>query len=224
MNKELIINNLTSAYQQALDDKIAQAQSAYMRDQFPFFGIMTKNRDIIHKYIIKQADITDQKDLIDLIYSLWSKQERDYHYFASDLAIKYKKICDANFIETIKFMIINKSWWDTVDNIAVNILGPLIEKHPELSNIIDTWVTDSNFWVRRSALLFQLRYKKNTDAAKLFSYCKQLAHEKEFFIRKAIGWVLREYSKTDPVAVKEFIAQNKNILSPLSIKEGSKYT
>jgi 3-methyladenine DNA glycosylase AlkD len=88
---------------------------------------------------------------------------------------------------------------------------------------MDRWIEDPYLWIRRAALLYQLRWKQETDEEKLFSYCQKTLHEKDFFIRKAIGWVLREYSKTNPKAVKKFISSHRNHLSNLSIREGSKY-
>ncbi len=88
---------------------------------------------------------------------------------------------------------------------------------------MDNWITDENMWIRRSALLFQLRWKEKTHKEQLFNYCIKTMHEKEFFIRKAVGWVLREYSKTDPISVRNFIQENRSHLSGLSLREASKY-
>ena len=92
-----------------------------------------------------------------------------------------------------------------------------------MNEILDKWITDENLWIRRSAILAHLKHKENMDQEKLFSYCIQCAHEKEFFIQKAIGWVLREYSKTQPEGVSNFIEENNELLSNLSIREGMKH-
>jgi 3-methyladenine DNA glycosylase AlkD len=126
-------------------------------------------------------------------------------------------------LEIFEYLIRTKSWWDTVDDIAANLVGPLLSDYPELIKVMDSWIQDENIWIRRTALIFQLKWKKQTDTNRLFTYCGQVMHERDFFIRKAIGWALRQYSKTDPVAVKQFIQDNQFKLSPLSIKEGGKY-
>jgi len=120
-------------------------------------------------------------------------------------------------------MIRTNSWWDTVDTIAPNLVGHLVKTHHELTKLMDQWIEDPYLWIRRAALLHQLRWKEMTDEETLFRYCQKTMHEKDFFIRKAIGWVLREYSKTNPRSVKKFIAKYQSNLSPLSIREGSKY-
>jgi 3-methyladenine DNA glycosylase AlkD len=126
-------------------------------------------------------------------------------------------------LQTYANMIRMKSWWDTVDDIAANLVGMLLLDHPELVQAMDDWIQDEFLWIRRTALIFQLKYKQQTDCTRLFGYCTTVMHERDFFIRKAIGWALRQYSKTDPIAVKQFIQTHQHALSPLSVKEGSKY-
>jgi 3-methyladenine DNA glycosylase AlkD len=118
-------------------------------------------------------------------------------------------------------LITTKSWWDSVDSIAP-LVGELARKYPELvEENINHWSKHDNYWLRRASILFQLKYKDETNEALLYDYMVKNADSKEFFIQKAIGWALREYSKTNPKSVKAFIEGNQ--LAPLSIREGSKY-
>ena len=120
-----------------------------------------------------------------------------------------------------EFMIINKSWWDTVDMIASHLVGTHFKRFPGLiPAYTEKWMASGNFWLQRTALLFQLKYKKETDVELMSDLIKRLAGEKEFFIRKAIGWVLREYSKTDPEIVINFVENQQ--LSNLSRTEALK--
>ena len=119
-------------------------------------------------------------------------------------------------------MIVNKSWWDTVDYIAVKLVGKHFENFPELiPKHIKTWNSSGNLWLNRTAILFQLQYKKKTDINLLFDIIEKQAGSREFFIQKAIGWVLREYSKTDENAVRKFVMQTN--LSSLSKREALKW-
>jgi 3-methyladenine DNA glycosylase AlkD len=121
-------------------------------------------------------------------------------------------------------MIREGAWWDFVDEIAVNLVGAVLGNFPAKTRpIIERWIDDPDLWIRRTALLAHLKHKQATDAAKLFDHCLRRAHEREFFIRKAIGWALREYSKTEPRAVRAFLANNRQRLSKLSFDEGSKH-
>ena len=121
-------------------------------------------------------------------------------------------------------MIREGQWWDYIDSISQNLVGKLLENHRiEMNSILDKWIEDDDLWIRRSAILAHNRHKQNTDSQKLFDYCLRCANEKEFFIRKAIGWALREYSKTEPEVVSNFIEEHNELLSNLSKREGMKH-
>jgi 3-methyladenine DNA glycosylase AlkD len=218
-----LINDLEEIFRQNGDIAESKSKSAYMRDQFPFFGIQTPVRRTLQKPLFKKHPIQDERHLKQILVDLWGREQREFQYAALDMASTFRKHASSQLLELYESMIRTKSWWDTVDELAVNLIGPLVTKHPNLIGVMDSWVEDENLWIRRSALLFQLKWKKQTDTQRLFTYCSTLMHENDFFIRKAIGWALRQYSKTDPKAVKGFIHNNQSKLSPLSIKEGSKY-
>jgi 3-methyladenine DNA glycosylase AlkD len=134
---------------------------------------------------------------------------------------KFGKKTTREFIDLYVFMITTKSWWDTIDYIAANLVGKHFSRYPDqIPAYTEKWMNSGNFWLQRSALLFQLKYKKETDLNLLFDFIERLAHEDEFFIRKAIGWALREYSKTDPETVIKFVESHD--LKPLSRKEALK--
>ena len=120
-------------------------------------------------------------------------------------------------------MIILSDWWDIVDVLAVHPIGSLCLNYPDLRIEVDSWIYHENYWIRRTTILYQLKYKDKTDEKTLYSHILKTCHESEFFIRKAIGWTLREYSKTNNDSVRDFINQNNEKLSGLSIREGSKY-
>ena len=124
-------------------------------------------------------------------------------------------------IQLIEKLILNNSWWDSVDTIAKYILGEYLFEFPlETKNVIERFSNSENMWLNRSAILFQLGYKQKTNADFLFSECLKQSHSNEFFIQKAIGWALREYAKSNPEIVRQFV-KNSN-LKPLSIKEALK--
>lgn len=141
---------------------------------------------------------------------------------ALDYLTKHVKRLEFEHIHLLHELIIRKSWWDTVDGIAIGLVGNLASLFPELiPEFLNPWSTDENMWLRRTAILFQLHYKARTDEQLLYRYIRQNAESKEFFIQKSIGWALREYSKTNPSSVRDFI--ELNTLSKLSVREGSKY-
>lgn len=201
----------------------ALKQKAYLRNQFEFIGLTKPERAILEKEIFKSIIIKNHNELELLIKNLIAKEEREFHYIAYSIAIKNKNLWELESIKLFEYMIKTKSWWDSVDLIASNLVGGLLRKNPNLFKIMDKWIDDKNIWIRRSAIICQLKFKKETDEKRLFEYCLKSKNDNDFFIRKAIGWALREYSKTAPSAVKNFIEKNKEQLSYLSIKEGSKY-
>ena len=218
-----LFTNLEKQFSQHSNPEIAQKQKAYLRNQFEFFGIAKPDRAQIEKEVIKKSNIKTEQELISAIKNLWAQDKREFHYAAMNLALAHKKLWTHNILHLFEFMIRTHSWWDTVDFIAPHLVGRFLESHPQLITKMDEWITDEYLWIRRAALIFQLRWKHNTNQELLFGYCTKTAHEKDFFIRKAIGWTLRQYSKTNPQAVKKYIQENGSKLSPLSLKEASKY-
>jgi 3-methyladenine DNA glycosylase AlkD len=153
---------------------------------------------------------------------LWALPEREYHYTAIELLSHYARHLSSSSLGKIEYLILHKSWWDSIDPLA-SLVGKALPRFPGWLDTIDTWSTHPNFWLRRTAIVYQRGYRSQTDAERLFRYCQLNAQDPEFFIRKAIGWALREYAKTDARAVRQFIEKHRATLSPLSIREASKY-
>lgn len=213
---------LENAFKQNQNPENAFAMAKYMRNNFTFFGIKTEERRRIFKEIWKdnKAEVNRNSRIIAL--ELFSKQEREFHYCAIEILIKELK---GNYvkedIQLIENFIIKNSWWDSVDTIAKYLLGAYLLEFPiETNSVIKRFSNSDKMWLNRSAILFQLGYKEKTNSNLLFSECIKQEHSKEFFIQKAIGWALREYAKTNPNLVKEFVS-NSN-LKPLSVKEALK--
>ena len=216
------IEDLENAFAEKNNTENAVAMAKYMRNLFSFFGIKTGERRRIFKEIWKKNKNEVEKNSREIALKLYSKPQRELQYCAIEILMKqlkgnYKK----EDIQLIEKLIITNSWWDSVDTIAKNILGQYLLEYPlETKNVIERFSNSENIWLNRSAILFQLGYKNKTNAEILFSECKKHAHSKEFFIQKAIGWALREYGKTNPEAVRNFVA-NTN-LKTLSKKEAIK--
>lgn len=215
------IEPIYQSFQNHTDTANAKAMKAYMLHKFEFFGIKTPLRDSLVKVYLKKHSISQFSELDLVIKELWEMPEREMQYFAIDIFVSHKKLWSYGSIKLIEHCITKKSWWDTVDGIASDWLGTYFNLYSEQILLITSqWNKSDNIWLQRSSILFQKSYKKNTDTTLLSSYILQLKDSKEFFIRKAIGWALREYSKTNPEWVISFVANNK--LSPLSEKEALK--
>jgi len=172
----------------------------------------------IQKPFLSKQYLPEKSKLNTIVKTLWAKQERDYQLFGQELTAKYIKQFEKNDIKLLEYMITHQSWWDTVDFISTKLVGGYFKAYPKEKEVcIDTWLKSGNIWLQRSCLLFQLKYKQDLDVILLSSIIHQLLGSKEFFINKAIGWVLREYSRTNPQWVMDFV--DATALSPLSKKE-----
>lgn len=202
---------------------IAEKQKSYMRGQFPYYGIQKPLRAQLQKDIFIKHPILNQNHLEETVRQLWDRPEREHQYAAIALLKQRMKHSNAEWFPLIEYMLRTKSWWDSVDAIAADLLGPFLKRHPAYLKKMDRWIKDQDFWIRRAALIYQLHWKGDTDEKRLFDYCLSLSHEKEFFIQKAIGWALRQYARSKPDSVRQFLKQHKGSLSALSFREANKH-
>jgi len=212
------IDTLELEFQRNENVKIALEQKAYMRNQFEYFGLKAAERRAIQKPFLINAYLPEKEKVPALVIFFWNKPQRDFQYFGQELVFKYVKQLEKDDIELFEYMVIHKSWWDTVDFIAVKLMGVYFKKFPKQRGIyVKKWLATGNIWLQRSALLFQLKYKEDLDTRILSETINSLLGSKEFFINKAIGWVLREYSRANPKWVVDF--SNRTDLNPLSKRE-----
>jgi len=217
-----VLERLMATYGSARDDERAAAMRAYMRDQFPFFGITNARRRALSREVLAGLPRPDEADLREVALACWKLPEREYQYFACDWLRRHARVCTPDFLATARTLITDKSWWDTVDALAAHLVGPIVANHPAIVSTMDEWAGEENTWLARTAILHQLTYKEATDTERLFRYCVTRADHRDFFIRKAIGWALRQHAWTDPVAVRRFVAAHTDRLSPLSVREALK--
>lgn len=219
-----LIKELAQQFHQHADEQRAIGAANYMRNRFEFIGLDATTRRAIQQPIFEQLKkSTSAENKWEFAELLWEQNEREYHYAAMDWMNSWKKSWllpeDADHFE---WFLTNHSWWDSVDNIATKVLSAHFYKYPELASVwIEEWRNSPNFWLNRTCLIFQLKYKNEVDFELLKSLIIQMQPNKEFFIQKAIGWALRQYSKYNPTAVGDFIEEIQ--LTGLAKREGSKY-
>lgn len=200
---------------------LAPAMEKYMKNQFQFLGIKSPERKLLFRNFVADNGLPSIENIDIIVRNLWQQPARELHYVGMELTARRKFLADNEKINLIEWMLTHKSWWDTVDYIASNIVGVWFKSHPEeIYPITTKWMLSGNFWLQRTCLLFQLKYRNTTDLNLLFGFIEQLATEKEFFLRKAIGWALRELSKTNAEAVELFV--DSHDLSQLSRREALK--
>jgi 3-methyladenine DNA glycosylase AlkD len=210
--------NIETLLSQHADAKAAPAMKRYMRDQFEYLGIKSPQMSELLKGFYAKHGLPNLEDLDGIARELWALPEREYQYTATGLIRRMEKQIPEEFIDTLEYLLITKSWWDTVDSIAGGTLGVHFKRFPRtLKNTIARWRRADNFWLRRATLLFQLGYKGDTDFDLLKALIFENLGSKEFFINKAIGWSLRQYSRVDEQAVRDFVASTP--LNKLSERE-----
>lgn len=198
----------------------AEGQMAYMRNQFEFFGLKMPQWMGITKGIHAAHGVPDGADLKALVRLCFGDEHREMHYFGLETLQKALKKQPPECIDFLEELICTRSWWDTVDWIN-KLVGLHFKRYPELIKPVTTrWMASGNFWLQRVCLIFQLPYKDKTDTALLFDYVRRVADSKEFFLQKGAGWALRQYAKTNPDAVVEFVQNTR--LAPLTRREALK--
>ncbi|TVY01925.1 DNA alkylation repair protein [Paenibacillus cremeus] len=195
---------------------------AYMRNLFPFLGIKNPERTLLEREFWQYHGVPAGEELIACVEALWALPEREFQYTALNLLEKHVKKAEKEHIDLLEKLIVTNSWWDSVDTIAGKIVGKHLMRFPDLiPTYTEKWIRSDNMWLQRTAILFQLGYKERTNQELLFDYIRRTADSKEFFIRKAIGWALRQYSKVNEEAVRQFVAETPQ-LSGLSVREALK--
>lgn len=216
------VNELEEAFSHVRNPEEAVMMKKYMKDKFPFLGIKAPQRKQVQKEWFREIKSSGLHHW-DIVSRLWEKPEREYHYVALDFLQKVpSKAIEKDDYKILEDLILTNTWWDSVDSIAANYVGKYFREYPEMIEpVIGKWRNADNFWLKRTCLIFQLKYKDNTDFKLLKSLILQYQNDREFFIQKAIGWALRQDSKFHPHEVREFVSGIE--LSRVAEREAEKY-
>ena len=213
---------LKSLFEENENPAQAGPMKKYMRDQFEYLGIKTPQSAALMKGFIAEHGLPPLEKLDVIVRDLWSLPQREFQYAAMGLMGKFEKTVGPEFITTIEYLLVTKSWWDTVDALAGHAVGSQFKRFPKVrEKYLKKWRKSENFWLRRTTLLFQLGYKDETDFDLLCDLIHENLGSEEFFINKAIGWALRQYAWTEPGKVRKFVKATKE-LNPLSKREALK--
>jgi len=221
IDPEDYVRNIDDLFKRNQHPEDALEMKRYMQGKFDFYGIKAPIRRKLVQDYMKKNQRPAYADLSAVVKKFWECPQREHQYFASELVEKYRSDFDREIIDLLEFMIVNKPWWDTVDMIAKKLVGHYFKLYPgQRDKYIDKWISYDELWLQRTALLFQLGYKEETDVNLLFYIIQNLQDNEEFFIQKAIGWALRDYSKLEPEVVREFVDGRE--LSKFAYKEATK--
>jgi 3-methyladenine DNA glycosylase AlkD len=205
------------------DAQKAAEMAAYMKTEMTFYGVQKPDRIPVYRELKKRFAPGSRKDYEKNVLALWAQPHREEMYAALEYAVSFPEFIAADSLPLYERLVREGAWWDFVDVIAQHLVGAvLLKERAATKPVIERFAGDEDMWIRRTAVLAHNRHKKKTDEKQLFKHCLKLAPEKEFFIRKAIGWALREYSYAEPKAVKLFVTSNQSAFSPLTVREALK--
>jgi 3-methyladenine DNA glycosylase AlkD len=218
-----LITFIQQKLQTLADASKAGPMAAYLKTDMPFYGVQKPDRVPVYKEMKKRFRPLSQRNYEEAVLALWSLPHREEKYAAITFSLQNEVFITTKSLPLYERLIREGAWWDLVDGVASDLVGRvLLEQRRQTRPVIEQWIDDDDVWIRRTAIIVHLGHKEQTDARQLFDHCLRRAHEKEFFIRKAIGWALREYSKTAPEEVRDFLIENREVLSGLSFREGAK--
>ena len=216
------LSGLITELENNRNELLAESMGKYMRDKFNFLGIRGPKRTELFKKYFPTARKTKVIDW-NFIETCWNKEEREFQYAVVYYLKTMQKFLKKGDISKLKYLVVTKSWWDTVDLLS-KIIGDVVNRNKELKTLMLEWSKKENdIWLRRVAILHQLSFKENVDKLLLETILEDNLSDGEFFINKAIGWALRDYSKVNPEWVRKFIEKNRSKMANLSLREASKY-
>lgn len=218
-----LVQKLSEAFERHANADNAQAMKAYMKNNFPFWGIKTTlRRSLVAPYVSTFKAMTPAEQQ-QIVAELWQKPEREFHQAALDLVSKIVKKTNLDWLPFWEDKLMKNAWWDSVDYIAPSLIGPLLIDKKELQEKYAwQWMESGYLWKQRAALIFQIKYRTKTNQNLLFDLVLSCADSKEFFLRKGAGWALREYGKSAPLEVSTFVHAHAATLSTLTVREALK--
>ncbi len=202
----------------------AVGMAAYMKTDMPFYGVQKRGRTEVFRLIKKQFPVTDVTTYRAAVEALWEQPHREEKYLAIGIAKSHRDFVTFGNLDLYRRLIVEGAWWDFVDEVAIHCVGMVyLNQREQTSPLIEQWIDDDVMWLRRTSLISPIKHKAATDHEMLFDHCLRRSADKEFFIRKAIGWSLREYAKTEPDRVRAFLLADRESWSSLSFREASKH-
>jgi 3-methyladenine DNA glycosylase AlkD len=211
-------------FAEAADPDKAGAMAAYLKTDMPFYGVQKAGRVPILRAVKDHFPPLNRDDYRTAVLALWAQPHREEKYLAIGYARIFPRFVTLSNVPLYRRMIVEGAWWDLVDGIATNLVGDvLLNQREAMTPKNRAWIDDRDMWLRRTAIICQIGHKDATDADLLFEACERRMAETEFFIRKAIGWALRDYARTAPESVRRFVIEYRDQMSGLSYREATKH-
>jgi 3-methyladenine DNA glycosylase AlkD len=223
----MLLHRVRVALQDAADPSRAPAMQAYMRSAMPFHGVLAPSLRKVCRTVFADMPLASAAEWRAQVLALWrGARFREERYAAIHLTgdPRAERFQTFSAMPIYEEMIVTGAWWDYVDEIAANRVGPIVRREPaRMRRKMLAWSRSEDLWKRRTAILCQLGFKGETDADLLYTCIEPSLASSEFFLQKAIGWALRQYARTDPVEVRRYVRTHSERLSALSRREALKH-
>lgn len=207
----------------ASDADKAQQMAQYMKTHMPFYGVQKPGREHIARAVKWHFRPSSQEEYEHLVKLLWNQDHREEKYLAVQFARTFRLFITSDSLPLYEFLIRDGAWWDFVDDVAIRLVGSVLRNERQtVSSLLDRWIEDDDMWIRRAAIISQVMHRGDTDHERLFAYCRACMDDTSPFIRKAIGWALRDYAKASPSRVARFVHKHRDELSPVSLREATR--
>lgn len=221
-----LLRALRQGLRAAADPAKAKGMQAYMKSAMPYWGVQAQALRRVTKAAFAEHPLTTFAEWRDTLLTLWREAaHREERYAAVELAgcPAYRGFQTLDTLPVYEELIVTGAWWDTVDALASHQIGGLLRRYPqEMKPLLRAWASDGDIWKRRTAILAQLGFKRETDLELLYDCIRPSLGRPEFFLRKGIGWALRQYAHTDAAEIARYVRRHAALLSPLSRREALK--
>lgn len=209
------------------DPDKAVAMRAYMKSQLPYYGVPAPAARRVFRTAIDAHPLPDRGAWLGTCLALWdgaTHREERYGALALVRHRRYRPYLDPELLPDLAYLVRTGAWWDLVDEVATHLVGPVLLTHPAATApVVRSWATDEDRWLRRTAVICQVGAKEQTDVDLLLHAIDANTDDRDFFLRKAIGWALRQHARTDPDWVRTVVAARSDRLSSLSRREALKH-
>ena len=221
---EPITSFVAAEFAAVSDAAKAARMAAYLKTDMAFYGVQKADRTPIFREVLRRFPAADRAEYRAQVSALWRRPHREEKYLAIAVARAYPRYVTLSSVPLYRRMIVEGAWWDLVDEIAIHLIGAvLVGQRREMTPRVVAWIDHRDLWLRRTSIICQVGKRNETDESLLFDACLRRMHETEFFIRKAIGWALRDYARTAPEAVRDFVIEHREQMSGLSLREATKH-
>jgi len=221
---EVLADRATTALAALDDPEAATSMAAYMKTDMPFHGVKKAARTGVLRDLADEFPIATHDQYVATVQGLWAQPHREERYLAIAWARHWSRFIVPASLPLYEQVVVEGAWWDLVDDVAANLVGAVLRTdRAEVGPVLEEWIDDDHLWRRRTAILAQLKHADDTDESMLFDFCLRRAHEDEFFIRKAIGWALRQYARVAPDAVRDLVLAHRDTWSGLTFREATKH-